>query len=354
MSRLFYIAKNYLKLIMRSKAMVIITVLGTIMVVAALSSTFRTILNEAEKDTEFTIGYHMADDSIYAFAESQLVDGFEDEGLTLIKYKDEDPEELIKNGDIEVFIDFEKDSYSLTGDKQNQIDTRVIQYALYNVDSMMNGEFQSIEVGSEELETVKTPTAEDYYGIVQTVYFISLCAVFLTPIFINERKGNIISRFKISSASGAHSYLGKLTSCVLVSWIAQTFIATGALVMFLGVHIGVPLVSIPLLMLATAAFCAFGILFFIIFKNPAASIGLLFGILWFAGLVGGTFETYMYSSFSEKIKEMSPYYFLNRTLVELSTTGASDYLLPCVAEMAVILVVSVLLGILITNKKKEV
>ncbi|MBO4243078.1 MAG: ABC transporter permease [Clostridiales bacterium] len=354
MSRLFYIAKNYLKLIMRSKAMIIITVLGTIMVVAALSSTFRTILNEAEKDTDFAIGYHMEDDSIYSIAETQLADGFETEGLTVIKYIDEDPEELIKNGDVEVFIDFEKDSYSITGDKQKQIDTRVIQYVLYNVDSMMNGEFQSVKVDPEELATVETPTAEDYYGIVQTVYFISLCAVFLTPIFINERKGNIVSRFKISSASGTHSYLGKLTSCVLVSWIAQTFLATGALVILLGVHIGVPLVSIPVLMLATAAFCAFGMLFFIIFKNPAASIGLLFGILWFAGLVGGTFETYMYSSFSERAKEMSPYYFLNRSLVELSTQGSSDYILPCVAEMTVILIVSALLGILITNKKKEV
>ncbi|MBQ4270739.1 MAG: ABC transporter permease [Clostridiales bacterium] len=354
MSRLFYIAKNYLKLILRSKAMIIITVLGTIMVVAALSSTFRTILNEAEKDTDFTIGYHMEEGSRYSIAEDLLVDGFEEEGLTVIKYKDEDPEELIKNGDVVVFIDFGKDSYSLTGDKQKQIDTRIIQYVLYNVDSAMNGEFGTVKVEPEELETVETPSAEDYYGIVQTVYFISLCAVFLTPIFINERKGNIAMRFKVSSATGTHSYLGKITSCVLVSWAAQTVLATGALVLLLGVHIGVPPVSIALLMLATAAFCAFGTLFFIIFKNPAVSIGLLFGILWFAGLVGGTFETYMYSSFSESIKRLSPYYFLNRSLVELTTSGSSEYLLPCIAEMVIILAVSMALGILITNKKKEV
>ena len=354
MSRLIYLTKNYLKLILRSKAMIIITLIGTILVIAALSNTFKVLLDQAEKDAEFTVGYKMTDESRYSFVEDQLIDGFKDQGVTLKRYEDEDPEKLIKSGDIEVFIDFSDDSYTLMGDKQSEIDTRIVQYVLYNTDKAMNGEFGSVDVSTGTLDAPEMPDATIYYSLVQMVYFLSLCSLFLTMVFYHERKSNIGIRFKSSGASGAVIYLGKLASCVITSWIAQVFIIAGSIVMIFDVDFGKPLVAIPLLMLATIAFCSFGMLFYIMFKNVAASIGVLFTVIWAFGMMGGTFETYMYSSFSDSVKRSSPFYYINRTLVETATTGKSDYLMPCIVVLIIMIAVSVSLGILISSKKKEV
>ena len=115
-----------------------------------------------------------------------------------------------------------------------------------------------------------------------------------------------------------------------------------------------PVLSVAIMMFTTLAFIAFGMLFFIIFRNTAASIGLLFVVIWFWGYVGGCFETYMLSSVSQTVKQMSPLYFVNRTLVELSVNGSSDYLMPCITVLTLMTVISIGLGMFITAKKKEV
>ena len=62
----------------------------------------------------------------------------------------------------------------------------------------------------------------------------------------------------------------------------------------------------------------------------------------------------MLSSVSQTVKQMSPLYFVNRTLVELSVNGSSDYLMPCITVLTLMTVISIGLGMFITAKKKEV
>ena len=81
---------------------------------------------------------------------------------------------------------------------------------------------------------------------------------------------------------------------------------------------------------------------------------LLFMTLWFAGFVGGTFETYMYSVVPETIKRLSPLYYVNRTLVETSVNGSSSMLGSCIGVLLGMTAVCIPLGILITSCKKEV
>ena len=91
----------------------------------------------------------------------------------------------------------------------------------------------------------------------------------------------------------------------------------------------------------------------LLFDNMAVAIVSMFMILWFMGFVGGSFETYMYSSVLDTIKELSPLYYLNRTLVELSTMGESNYLKPCVIYMLAMVIICVPVGILLTGRRKE-
>lgn len=356
MSRLFILTKNYLKLITRSKMMLIIIVLGTIMVIAALSSSFKTLLSSAGKDETFDIGYYMSEDSRFVPLEKSITDSLASQGIRAEEYDTEDPDDLIKKGDVEVFIIFEKDSYRIIGDKQKQIDLRIVQFTLYNVDRMQGGvaSDESVNIKNGTLESYKMPEADEYYSIVQMVYFLSLGSVVLTQIYMTERKHNISMRFKTSSASGVQIYLGKYLSSVIVSCSLQVFLMTGLVTLLFDVHLGKPVESIGILMLASLAFCALGMLFFTIFGNVAVSIALMFVILWLCGLLGGTFETYMYSSYPEKLKELSPIYYVNRSLVELITMGESDYLLPTVAVMVLVMAISIPAGILITSRKREV
>ena len=354
MSRIFTLTKNYLKLIFRAKSVIIITIVGALVVIAALTNVFHTLLDQAETGEDFTIGYEMSEDSKYSYAEEYIKEGFEDEGLTVVKYDNADPEKLIRDGSIDVFIDFGEDSYSIMGRSNAEIDARIVQYVLYNVDHIMSGDTASVSVNTGSIEAAEQADADTYYCIVQTMYFASLCSVFLCLIYITERRQNIGIRFRSSTASGVHTYLGKLIACVLTTWLSMVLI-TGGLVMFLfDLKLGHPVLSVAIMLFTTVAFIAFGMLFFIIFRNTAASIGLLFVVIWFWGYVGGCFETYMLSSVSQTVKQMSPLYYVNRTLVELSVNGSSDYLKPCITVLTLMTVISVGLGMFITAKKKEV
>ena len=62
----------------------------------------------------------------------------------------------------------------------------------------------------------------------------------------------------------------------------------------------------------------------------------------------------MLSSMSQSVKELSPLYYVNRTLVELSVNGQSDYLGRCLMVLTVMSAVSIVLGMFITSKKKGV
>ena len=224
MSRIITLTKNYLKLIFRAKSVIIITIVGALVVIAALTNVFHTLLDQAETGEDFTIGYEMSEDSKYSYAEDYLKEGFEDEGLTVVKYDNADPEKLLRDGSIDVFIDFGGDDYSITGRSNAEIDARIVQYVLYNVDHVMNGDTGSTSVNTGSIEAAEQPDADTYYCIVQTVYFASLCSVFPCLIYITERRQNIGIRFRSSTASGVHTYLGKLIACVLTTWLSMILI----------------------------------------------------------------------------------------------------------------------------------
>jgi len=354
MSKIWIITKNYLKLIFRTKAMLIITILGTLLVVAAVSSAFRTLLDKAEQETDFSVGYEMQDDSKYKIVESAWTEGLAKENITVKNFSKADPEKIVKDGEADVFVVFGKDGYRIVGSDKKEMDTRIVQYVLYNMDMMMNGSVNQFAFPERSLPTEPRSTSENYYSIVEIEYFMSICSIFLCMIYYTERKNNILTRFRTGSAGSPTRYFGKLFSCVLTSWLVQVLIMVGLVSLLFDVQFGKPMVSIGILLLATVAYASFGMVFFELFENSAVSIGLMFTALWFAGYLGGSFESYMYSSFSENIKRLSPTYYVNRSLVELSVKGSSDYLLPCVGVMLLMIVVCVSLGLIITAKKKEV
>lgn len=356
MSKLYVMIKNYLKLIFRNKVMIIVVPTATILVVAALANAFHTLLDNAEDISEIKMGYELSADSKYAFVEQMMVKSLAEQDITAVAYETGDPEQLLNDGDVDVFVAFEKDGYHIYGDDKKMMQCRMIQYVFFQVDKNMaaaiNGEVPDIKTAS--LETVKTSEAENYYGIIEIVYFLSMSAVFLSFIYQTERQNHIGIRYSVGNASSFTRYMAKYLSCLIIVILIQVVVVAVMVLSMFNVSMGNPVIFFGILLLTAVAFTAYGMVFFQLFDNLAVAIGLLFMTLWFAGFVGGTFETYMYSVFSESLKKVSPLYYVNRTLVETSVNGSSSMLGSCIIVLLAMTAVCIPLGVFITAKKKEV
>lgn len=358
MNKVWIATKNYLKLICRSKAMLLITCLGMVLVVGAVASGFHTLLDNAKREKEIRLGYDMQEGTAYAFLEGTWEPELNKEGIHAEKYPGADPEKSVSSGEVDVFVNFTKDGYYVTGSSKKELETRIVKYILFQTEQTMlskaHGGDSSFRIDARALPARNVSEAENYYGLVEPVYFMSIGAIFLTLIYWAERKNRLLIRYRIGKDGVLTSYFGKLISCTIISYLVLGCVGFGLINLVFDVHIGNPWITMGLLFLVSLAFVAFGMLFFQIFKQMAVSIGLLFMILWFAGFVGGTFETYMYSSFSESTKILSPIYHVNRSLVELSVDGKSDYILTAVLYLLAIALVSIVVGCIITVKKREV
>ena len=119
-----------------------------------------------------------------------------------------------------------------------------------------------------------------------------------------------------------------------------------------GVHWGKPVLSAAILILSTCAASAFGLMVYSIFNNVVATIMVVFTFVWFAGFYGGAFESYMFSSHPQRLKNMSPLYHINRALTELSCMGHSDYISRATIFCLGIITVCSIIAIIATSLRK--
>ena len=357
MSKVGIIIKNNLKLMLRNKIMIFVVIVGTVLVVAALSNAFHNLLDQAENEDEFEVGYQMTENSLFAEYEERLYSQLEENGVSFIRYNGVMPSKIVEEGQVQVFIDFDDEDYHIYGGSKNELQVRTIQYIMFLITerakAYRNGAVSVEDLEVKELAATRTAGAQDYYSIIEIVYFLSLCVVFLSVIIQSEKGNHIPARFRVGNAGDGVLYLGKMIPCVLMAVGTQILITGGLVTVLYDVDWGKPLTSFLILCLEAVAFTAFGMVFMLLFDNMAVAIGSMFMILWFMGFVGGSFETYMYSSVPDTIKELSPLYYLNRTLVELSTIGESNYLKPCVIYMLAMVIICVPVGILLTGRRKE-
>lgn len=358
MYKIWIMTKNNLKLLWRRKAVLFISLIGMIITTAAVANAFHTLLDKAEDAQGFKLGYEISQGSKYEMVIDTLMDELEKEDIVTQKYSSADAEGLIESGEQDVFVIFEKDSYKIIGSEKKSVETRIIQYALFNVDrnmnAYMNGGLKTIELNESELPTTKTPDAENYYCHAFLCCFLSISPIFLSVIFYEDRKSGIWLRYKTGKAGSISLYLGKHLASFITSMITFPLLGTLAFCLLFDMKPCNILIYGGLFFLAGLGFTSFGMLFFIFFKQPAVSIGSMFMILWFASYFGGVYETYIYSSIPENIKRLSPIYYLNRSLIEMSVNGKSDYVIPCVIIMIAMTVVFSAMGIVATRLKKEV
>lgn len=364
----FVLIKNNFKIMLRNKVILVIMAVLPIIIIALLSNIFDDLLSNGYSTDSFSCGYQIEEGSDYKDFKEQLGNEFEENGITLKSYNYDysDYEVGFTNHEFDVFIKINKDNYTIYRNANKAAEASVAEYIFSNyfenfyiqsniIKRMAGQKIEKLKenvitINDEVIETDKVPDSVDYYGIIYVIFF-SWCTPIVTAFVItSERTNRITKRFNMSPMSRFSLYMGKLIPSVGAG-IVLTAISMLVSTLFFDIQWGNYLQTIGIIVLQIIACNALGIVIFYLFNNNAVSIALLWMMYMFFGFIGGTFAAYMYSGISESIRRFSPIYFENRTLVEFSTKGISDYTDNCIIYLVGIIFVCTLIGMSLMNKR---
>lgn len=365
----FILIKNNLKLMLRSKWILFMMILLPLITIALLSNAFKDMMETTYKIDDFKVGYSISENCRYKELLPELKDVFKNNNLTLQEYPNDDITQLLQNNTVAAFVEITDDTYTMyqSNDKKTEaaVTESIFSGFFYKVNeniTMFTYEAEhgvvkapalsSVKVIHEELDTDPVPSSIDYYGIIYIVYFAWCGMISLTAVISSERKSVIPKRMRVSHMSKANYYIGKFVPCIIASFL-EVCAAWILSVLLFDIHWGNIGACIGIIFLISMAATAFGMVLFQLFNNAAISIIVGFIIIWITGFFGGSFQTYIYAHLPQNLVDISPIYYVNRTLVEFSTMGHSDFTGRCIAYLAGIIVVFGIVGILMMNKKVE-
>lgn len=166
-----------------------------------------------------------------------------------------------------------------------------------------------------------------------------------------ERKCGFKKRISLTNASPLIIMLGRIIPVTILVAI-QVLIASIASTILMGVNWGPNIIiSVLIIMLEIVASTSVGLAVSMVIKNQVITNVLIIVASFFMGFIGGSFQTYMYNFVSEKVSGVSPLYYLNRTLVEFATSGSSAYTMKAVLYMAVLIVLSLIIGTFMQSRE---
>lgn len=309
-------------------------ILSPILVIAILSSAFSDLMRSYEAAGDFAVGYRIETDSIFADNMGSVKEAGREAGITFLEYPEGEPKELIENNDLAGFVVFGDENYTIYETADFEAEGIVLEYFLNrvmreSVNQVLQAmapasETEAVELPVETLDYMPAIDSADYYGIIYIVYFCWCGIVCAANVLNSEKKYGIQRKYQVTAISGLKMYLAKWIPTVLIVFAAMG-ITTIITILLLDINWGNALISACLVLLSVMASSAFGLMLYYISNNLAVTIIVLFTSVWFMGFVGGSFETYMFSNWSEWVKSLSPLYHTNRALVENACMGSSNY-----------------------------
>lgn len=348
---LWTLIKNNLKLMLRSKWIIAIVVLGPIVTIAALSSAFHNILTTRTSVETFKVGYQAAEECRYTYAMEAMQKKSIDSGVELLNFSgvdtDMDPQSQINDGNVQVFVTLNDETYTIYSREEDEAQAKIVEFMMYQ---MFHGGDPIAEIPTHSAKFIQIPSAINYYGKIEIVYFMWCSMILLSAVTTSERKNRIGQRLRLAPASSFSLYLAQL----IPSFLAIVVVNAAAMVLstiIFDIEWGCIAATGGMLLLGAAAASTIAVLVFHLIKNTAAAVVFEFVMIWVFGFLGGSFETYMFSTFSEGIKRLSPIYYLNRVLVEFQTEGGSDYVVSAVLVYAAIIGAGMVLGTMVMKRR---
>lgn len=339
-----YLIKNNIKLMLRNKWIIVVMLLGPVFVIAILSSAFEDLMKSYEEVDAFYVGYSVEQPGIFADYMEQIKEAGEESDIVFTEYPEGNPEELMHKNGLAGFVEFGNDRYVLYQSSDYKIEGITLEYFISRIIGQAAGNMlqadaaPKMDLPVKELDYMPAVNSKDYYGIVYIVYFIWCGIVCISGVLSSEKKNGISKKFQVSPVSGTNLFLSKWIPCAAVIAGGMTVTVLVCVWMF-GIKWGNILWSILILLLAVMAATAFELFIYYIFENLAVTIVVVFTVVWIMGFVGGSFETYMFSSIPEWIKRLSPIYYIDRVLVEYSCMGESSYTNFCILYMSAIIII---------------
>lgn len=353
--------KNNFKLMFRNKWSILLMIAGPVLVITVLSSAFGEMMKSYTPAGDFTAGYSIEKGSGWEEVMTGIKEATDNNGIKLQEFSIDGTsstavKDVFKRKEAEVFVALGKNSYHIYKQKELEAEGGKFEYFFYQVMQSLSrkdaGGIEKININTVPVEGMPRPDSRDYYGIVQIVYFSWCSIIILSPLFTSEKKNRIVQRLNTSPASGFSLYMGKVLPCIALTMLL-TFLGAVLCTVFLGIGWGNIAGTLLVMALSIIASSLFSILIYYLLGNMAVTIGIVFTLVWIAGYLGGSFETYLFSSLSDRIKEVSPLYYINRTLVEYSTKGSSSFTLRCLLYLAVISIASFTGGLLLAGRREK-
>lgn len=372
---LFTLTKNNLKIMLRDKIASLFLIAFPVILIAVLSGAFSKLLNKNYTMQPFTVGYSIQHGSNIERSLPVFIKGFKENKITLSEMNKTDGLNKVKNKSIEAYIELSDGKYTIYKNDGSSVNTTIFENSIASVMYYYDGNKTLVNYLSQKgipvntavektanthnyvsLRTIKAdpvPNSTVYYGIVEIVFIIWFGMIIVSAIANNERRYGVTRRIELSNASSLTLFLGKLIPSVIEISI-QIGIAVFLSIMLMNVNWGTsPLLSAGIILLEITATSAIGVFISIIIKNQALAGVIIFLSTFFFGFIGGSFQTYMYNYLTEDIYRLSPLYFINRTLVEFSVKGYSNYTTSCILLLLVISVLFTLLGTLAIRIRRE-
>ena len=343
-----YLIKNNFKLMFRNTWSLVLLLLGPVFVIAMLSSAFSELMKSYEGVEEFAVGYRIEanDGNMDAIMETVKSAG-DEAGILFFEYPQGDIKDVMEKNKLAGFVELSEDTYVVYKSADYEVEGITLDYFMGRVMSeglnasleMMtqNAKQDEIILPMEELQFMPAVSANDYYGIIYIVFFSWCGMICATGVLSNEKKYGIGQRFQVSNISETKNYLGKFVP-ITITVVVSMGIATIITIVLYDIHWGNPILSMLVVFMMIMAGDALGMMFYHISESLVITIISMCMFVWFMGFLGGSFETYMFSSTADILKQLSPIYHGNRALVELSCMGESKYVVSSVLYSLVITV----------------
>ncbi len=297
---MWYLIKNNLKLMFRNKIIFALMVFGPFFVTGILSSAFEELMKSYEPVEEFQAGYQIEKGSLWEGSIETIKEAGREAGIKLSEYPEGEPEELVRNNILAGFVKLGTDKYTVYENADNETEGVALEY---------------------------------FFS--QCLKEISSQVIYMAGVLASEKKNGIGIKFQITALTDLQFYTAKWLPAVLVV-AAEMGISTVLSAVVYGIHWGNLFISALLILLVIMAGISYGLMLYSISGNMAVTVIILFSSVFFMAFLGGCFETYMYSAFSEDLKNISPIYHVNRALVENSCMGHSEYTLSSILYLLAI------------------
>ncbi len=379
-----YLIKNNVKLMFRSPANLFLYIICPLVVLSVLANAFSSLMESYQKKGPFQVGYRMSAESFFESGMDVLRNVGKDADVLFEAYQEGDPKELMDQHDLKGFVDFQKDSYVIWTREDARVEGQTLEYLLNAfVEEVNRGKLRVMsamaaqgagmaeaaqgegmaevaqgEPADEVVLKVERPEfmpaidSTDYYGIVEVVYFGWCALICAAGILGNEKKYGIRKKYQVAGMSQLQVYLGRLIPMFFVVLTCEAIAAVISATL-LEVHWGNLWQSAAVMAMMVLAASAFELMIYALTDSMVLSIIISFAIVWVWGFFGGTFETYMFSTISRQIKMLSPIYYGNRALTELSCMGHSDYVGSSLLISGIMTVISSGLAVLFGMARKR-